>query len=244
MKKTAVLLFLLAAAALPAGLAAQALPDLKNQAGWKEKDKQDFLKFLKSGQQAPVTGQVKSVPGDNGGQSWAKPRKARYLTLALASNAVITVNDAGVKTTHTPSFGPELLVGGHLFSWIRYYGGVKYSRLYQERLDGRHSRLAHYEIPLGIELALIPLGTPQTRYVLLRAGVSTHYFSGSANKVDFNPALLGWHEAWNVGLGYEWQFANTRWRANLLAEGGRSFIKKNSPEFYQAGLKAGLAYTF
>ncbi|HNW44801.1 MAG TPA: hypothetical protein PKI19_09870 [Elusimicrobiales bacterium] len=243
MKKIALLFFLAAAAALPARLAAQALPDLKNQAGWKEKDKQDFLKFLKSGQQAPVSGQVKSVA--NGTDSKWSPRKARYLTLGLASDSIITVNNAGVMKTGAPSFGPELLVGGHMFSWVRYYGGLKYNRINQDKAGGGHSRLAHYEIPVGIELALIPLGTPQTRYVLMRFGVSSHYFANSAaKKTDFNPSLLGWHEAWNVGLGYEWQFAETNWRANILAEGCKSFVGKNSPEFYRAGLTAGLAYTF
>jgi len=240
--KTAIFLFCLAAAFWPAGLAAQNLPDLKNQAGWKEKDKQDFLKFLKSDKQAPVTGQVKSVPGGDD-KKWT-PRKARYLTLALTGNSIITVSNAGKRTAGATAFGPELLAGGHLFSWIRYYGGVKYGRISQARVNGGHTRLEHYEVPAGIELALIPLGTPQTRYVLLRAGVSAHYFTGPANRADFNPALQGWHEAWNVGLGYEWQFAGSRWRANLLAEGCRSFVHRNSPEFYQAGLTAGLAYTF
>jgi len=243
MKKSALLILLLSAAALPAGVAAQALPDLKNQAGWKEKDKQDFLKYLKSGQPSVATGQVKNVPGGEAGKNWS-PRKARYITLSLASDSIITVRGTGVRTTTAPTFGPELLVGGHLFSWIRYYGGVKYNHVSQARLDGAHTRLTHYEIPLGIELALIPLGTPQTRYVLLRAGISSHYFSGSATKADFDPSLLGWHESWNVGLGYEWQIANSNFRWNILAEGCKSFVKKNSPEFYRAGLTAGIAYTF
>ena len=242
MIKSVIFLFFLAAAVWPADLRAQNLPDLKSQAGWKEKDKQDFLKFLKSDKQAPVTGQVKSVPG-GGDRNWT-PRKARYLTLALAGESILTVDNAGKRATAPLAFGPELLAGGHLFSWIRYYGGLKYNRTTQDRLAGGHARLEHYEIPAGIELALIPLGTPQTRYVLLRAGVSAHYFTGPVKKTALNPSLLGWHEAWNVALGYEWQFADSRWRANILAEGCRSFVHKNSPEFYQAGLTAGLAYTF
>lgn len=242
MKNIVISVLLLTAVACPAALTAQTLPDLKNQAGWKENDKQEFLKFLKSGQQAPVSGQVKSVPGESGRSRG--PRKARYFTLAMASESIITVASSGQKQTLAPAFGPQLLAGGHLFSWIRYYGGLKYSLISQQRVDGGHSRLKHYEIPAGIELALIPLGTPQTRYVLLRLGVSSHYFSGSGNKTDFSPALLGWHEAWNAGIGYEWQFSDSNFRANILAEGCKSIIKSRSPEFYRTGVTAGLSYTF
>jgi len=242
MKKIALLFFCLAAVALPPGLAAQGLPDLKNQAGWKEQDKQDFLKFLKSGRQAPEAGQVKSAPGESE-RKWAL-RKARYITLSLASDSVITVNSAGRRTTAAPTFGPDLLAGGHLFSWVRYYFGVKYNHLHQRKLDGERARLTHYEIPLGLEFALIPLGTPQTRYVLMRLGVSSHNFAGSAKKTDFDPSLLGWHEAWNVGLGYEWQFAESNFRMNILGSACKSFVSKHSPEFYRAGLTLGLAYTF
>jgi hypothetical protein len=56
--------------------------------------------------------------------------------------------------------------------------------------------------------------------------------------------MPGWHAAWNLGLGYEWQIPDTRWRMHVLAEGCRSFVRHDSPEFYRLGLTAGAAYTF
>lgn len=228
-------------AGLPlAGLCA-GLPDLKNQAAWGEKEKQEFLGFIKSGQPAPVNGQVRSVSVPGGSGSGA-PRKARYASLALETDTMIIDTGGGRSKTETTTLGPKLLIGGHLFSWVRYYAGLKYNKVGQDRLDGSRAHLSHVEVPAGIELALIPLGTPQTRYVLLRGGVSAHSFSGSASSSDFKAPLLGWHPAWNLGLGYEWQFDSSNWRLHSLAEGYRSI--GGGTRFYGAGLTAGFVYTF
>lgn len=212
---------------------AQKLPDLRDQGSWGDKEKQEFLKYLKSNQQLPVTGDVKNVPVGKGGR--AVSRRARYLALNLLSDKM---NAGG------PAYGAELIAGGHLFSWIRYYGGVGYTGIKREKLDGDTAKLAHYEIPAGIEFALIPLGTPQTRYVLLRFGVSEHYFAGSAKSSDFGTSLKGWHPAWNAALGYEWQIPDTRWRFNIAADAYKAFGGGDNPYFYGTGLKTGLAYTF
>lgn len=241
-KRAVPFFFLLLAAAQFAPAAAQRLPDLKSQAAWKEKDKQDFLKFLNSDKKAPVTGQVKNVAADK--SAGDAPRKARYLALDLFSDSLVTVSGTGKRNTCSPTFGPQLMAGGHLFSWIRYYAGLKYNHVRQDKLDGTSARLEHFEIPVGLELALIPLGTPQTRYVILRFGLSEHHFGGKEEKTDFDASVLGWHHAWNAGLGYEWQIAESRWRAHLLAEGYRSIAAGDTPEFYGVGLTAGFAYTF
>ena len=77
--------------------------------------------------------------------------------------------------------------------------------------NGQKARLNHYEFPAGFELALIPLGTPHTRYVLLRGGVAVHYIQGNRRDADFDTTLLGVRGTWNAGLGYEWQIAETNW---------------------------------
>jgi hypothetical protein len=223
-------MLLLLGAAAPA--AAQKLPDLHDQAAWCDKEKQEFLKFLRSNQQLPVTGDVKNVPAGKGGQ--AVSRRARYLALNLLSDKM---------NTGGPAYGGELIAGGHLFSWIRYYGGIGYTGIKRDKLDGTAAKLSHYQVPAGIEFALIPLGTPQTRYVLLRFGVSEHYFAGSAKSSDFRTSLKGWHPAWNAALGYEWQIPDTRWRVNIVAGAYKAFGGGN-PYFYGTGLKTGLAYTF
>lgn len=220
---------------------AETLPNLRDQAAWGEKEKKEFLGFLKSNQAIPA-GQVKQIAAGNGNGGRA-PSKARYASLAMASDTLILDIGGGRSKTETTTLGPKLLVGGHVFSWVRYYAGVKYNRVGQEKLDGTRAHLSHVEIPLGLELALIPLGTPHTRYFLLRGGVSEHYFYGSAKKADFKTPLLGWRPAWNLGLGYEWQFDNSNWRFHSLAEGYRTF-SASSTRFYGIGLTAGFVYTF
>lgn len=237
MKKIILPLLLLAAAA---PLSAAGLPDLRNQAGWSEKEKKQFLNFLGSDQPVPA-GQVKAVAG--GGVRRA-PSKARYASLALQGDA-LWIEEAGVrKRTESGTPGAKLLVGGHLFSWVRYYAGLKYNKVGQDKLDGSRARLSHIEVPAGIELALIPLGTPHTRYVLLRGGLSYHNFYGGGEKSEFRAPLLGGHPAWNLGLGYEWQFDSSNWRFHALAEGCRSFHRAGKTDFEGLGLTAGFVYTF
>jgi hypothetical protein len=220
---------------------AETLPNLKSQAAWGDKEKKEFLGFLKSNQPIPA-GQVKQIAAGNGGGRQA-PSKARYASLSLVTDTLILDTGGGRTKTETTTLGPKLLAGGHIFSWVRYYAGVKYNRVGQEKLDGTRAHLSHLEIPLGIELALIPLGTPHTRYFLLRGGVSEHYFYGSAGKSEFKEPLKGVRPAWNLGLGYEWQFANSNWRFHSLAEGYRSFAGSGA-QFYGLGLTAGFVYTF
>jgi len=240
MKKTLATFLLL----LSCGSAARcaSLPDLHNQAAWGEKEKQEFLGFVKSNQPLPANGQVKYVKSESGNTNRA-PSRARYASLALVTDTMIVGTGGGRTKTETATLGPKLLAGGHLFSWVRYYSGLQYNYVGVDKLDGSRAHLSHLQVPAGLELALIPLGTPQTRYVLLRGGVSEHYFSGSAKKADFRAPLLGWHPAWNLGLGYEWQFDSSKWRFHSLAEGYRSF-SGGSANFYGVGLTAGFVYTF
>jgi len=237
--KIIVLITLLACC--PAHAGAARLPDLRSQASWSEKEKKEFLNFLNTNQPVPA-GQVRAVANGAGGR--AAQRKARYASLGLASDTLIIDAGGGRSDTETTTLGGKLLVGGHLFSWVRYYAGVKYNRVGQDKLDGSRAHLSHVEVPAGLELALIPLGTPHTRYMLLRAGVSSHHFSGPASAADFRAPLKGWHPAWNLALGYEWQFDNSSWRFHSLAEGYRSFYRSGKTQFYGIGLTAGFVRTF
>lgn len=243
MKKS--ILALLLSAFCASGAAAAGLPDLHNQAGWGDKEKKDFLNFLKSDQPVPA-GNVKAVAngGGNGESQRYAAHKARYASLGLVSDTMILDVGGGKSKTETTTVGAKLLAGGHVFSWVRYYAGVKYNRVGQDKLDGSRAHLSHLEVPAGLELALIPLGTPHTRYVLLRGGLSWHQFSGPAKKSDFRAPLQGGHPAWNLGLGYEWQFDNSNWRFHTLAEGYRSFYRSGKTQFYGLGATAGFVYTF
>lgn len=239
MKKTAIIIFLVASGA--ALSSAEKLPDLKKQSSWGEKEKKEFLDYLKSDKPMPE-GQVKYVSQDNAKSSSKAPSKAKYLSLAPVMDSVIHDTGTGSKT-EPETLGVKMLMGTHLFSWVRLYTGAKYNRVGQDRLDGSRAHFSHLEIPVGLELALIPLGTPHTRYVLLRGGISEHRFWGAAKKTDFSDPLLGWTLAWNLGVGYEWQFSNSNWRFHALAEGYRSFAG-GSTSFYGAGITSGFVYTF
>ena len=232
-------ILLAAALCAPAAFA----QDLNHQDVWSEGDKKAFLNYLKSGKEGAVTGSVKEVPGA-AEETVVKVRKARYATLELASDTVFTVAPSGALANQSTSFGPRLLVGGHLFTWIRYYGGVQYNSMTMPQNSGQRALVSHVQIPLGLELALIPLGTPQTRYVLLRGGVTAHHFGSNADSGTFQTPLIGWQGSWNVGLGYEWQVPQTGWRLHLLAEGYKSFLLKDASRFYGVGLTGGVAYTF
>ncbi|MBI4667595.1 MAG: hypothetical protein HY747_00150 [Elusimicrobia bacterium] len=143
-------------------LHAQRLPDLKNQQTWGEKEKEEFLRHLRSNQNMAVTGNVRE-----------------------------------------------------------------------------------FQAPSGLELALIPLGTPHTRYIILRGGASAHYFTKPKGyqSNDFEAPLQGLRGAWNLGLGYEWQIADSNWRIHTLLEGYKSFERRGSDRFFGAGLTAGFVYT-
>ncbi len=227
---------------LPCASGAQKLPDLGSQAAWTEKEKQEFLRYIRSDQAPVPQGQVRTQAASGRAAAAARVRKARYAALGFSAESLSADDSAAKISDEASGFGPRLLVGGHLFSWVRYYAGVRYGRYSQVKLDGAGARLSHLEIPAGIELALIPLGTPHTRYMLVRGGVSLHNFYG-ARKAEFDEPLLGWREAWNLGLGYEWQFPDSNWRANVVAEGYRSFSGR-VPQFHGLGLSASIVRTF
>jgi hypothetical protein len=220
---------------------AQRPPPLDRQDAWSESDKKAFLRYLNSNAPAP-TGQVKETPAPAYGSRYVT-RKARYLTLELVSDTLFPIDDNGKVSTLPTTVGGRLLAGGHLFTWIRYYAGLEYTPLQQEKLSGGTASLSHVQVPVGLEFALIPLGTPQTRYVLLRGGLVGHYVSGG-DKADFAAPLLGSSLAWTLGLGYEWQIPDSRWRLHLLAEGYKSTSRIDGVGYYGAGLTAGVARTF
>lgn len=221
---------------------AESIPDLGNQRSWGPGDKKAFIQYLESGKQLPISGSVKNVAEQ--AEVSHQHRKAKYATINFVANSLYLKGDDNLTHVISSNLGVKILVGGHLFSWVRYYSGLKYGALDQNMKNGKKARLNHYEFPIGMELALIPLGTPQTRYVILRAGISAHYIQGSQHNSDFDNSLLGLRGSWNLGLGYEWQIAETNWRFHTLLEGMRSMSKEKGNEFIGVGLTTGMVYTF
>lgn len=229
---------------LPAFASAQ--PDMSRQGAWTEKEKAEFLHYLRSGQPAVPKGQAKNVqPAQSSEAAERAPRKPRFVSLALSSDSPITVDGGGVVRREGSGLGPRLLAGGHVFTWLRYYGGAMGSRFRQEKLDGTKPLVTHLQFPAGLEVALVPLGTRQTQYLLLRGGTALHRFSSSTPADQFKTPLNGWQVSLNAGLGYEWQISDTRWRLHALLEGYKSLARQsNTARFYGLGFTLGTVYTF
>ncbi|MBI2519887.1 MAG: hypothetical protein HYV97_05710 [Bdellovibrio sp.] len=222
------------------------LPNLKNQRAWSSGDKKTFIEYLESGKQAPISGNVQNtqpVEPQSEDEANFDFAKAKYINFSLLTNSMYTVGHDNVRHSVSNNLGAKILFGTHIFSWVRSYFGMQYSGMDQKMKNGQKARLNHYEFPVGFELALIPLGTPHTRYVLLRGGVAGHYIEGNRHDSDFDTTLLGFRGTWNAGLGYEWQIAETSWRFNLLLEGFKSMSRENGSKFIGAGLTVGMAYT-
>jgi hypothetical protein len=224
-------------------LSALAVPDLKDQGSWGSKQKNEFLRFLKSEKQIPISGNVKSVSTSMNGSTRYRNGRTRFITANFGGSNLYLTGKDNVRRRISSNIGGKLLYGRHIFTWMRFYGGIQYSAIDQQKLDGQLARLKQYQIPLGLEFALIPLGTPQTRYVLLRAGVSAHYFEGNFEDSDFNNSLLGLRGSYNLGLGYEWQIPNSRFRLHALAEGLKSISNEKGSSFNGAGISLGLVYS-
>ncbi len=218
---------ILASVLFLSGANLKAAPDLSNQRGWSFQDKKEFLQQLESNQPMP-TGEV---------QYWQTPardnlKQARFLSLSLGYEGFYCFDSEEKLLGDTQSFSSRLVYGWHLFSWVRFYAGLGYSKFEIPRPDATPHRIAHWKLPVAIELALIPLGTPHTRYVLLRFGANLHYFKEEKRSDDDAPTLnLGTRRSYNIGVGYEWQIAESNWRINTVLEGYQTVEKINGKTF-------------
>jgi hypothetical protein len=232
-------LLLLAAAALPAR--SQTLPPLDAQKTWTDADKKEFLKFLNSNAPLP-SGQVKAIAAARTEPAYSGP--ARAFEIGPAATSLFPYAGTG-RASHAVSLpGGRILYERHYRPWLRGYVGVEGEDLRQKRLDGQTATLTRGAVPVGVEFALVPLDTPQTRCVLLRAGVVASDVTGPGRRGDFYAPVLGASAAWDVGLGYEWQIPDSRWRLNGAVDGLHSISNSHGVGYYGLGLSAAVAYTF
>jgi hypothetical protein len=227
--------------ALAAGARAQTLPPLDQQKAWTEADKQQFLNYLNSNSPAPK-GDVKDVAAP-AGQNWSE-HPARALEAGPASITLFPFSGNRYSGTVGPAAGGKILAEQHLVPWFRGYAGFEAEPLRQRRSDGAYAGLTRFAAPVGLEFALVPLSTPETRYVLLRAGIAASEITSSVKGSAFNTPLVGTSAAWNIGLGYEWQFANSNWRLNAALDGLRSIASRGGTGYYGLGMTTAAAYTF
>lgn len=213
---------------------AGAAPKLDEQAAWTDADKKAFLEFLDTGKGPPSEGQVREVRQASVNEApVSRPRgygsRPFYLSLELATGALSARASGAAVSTEGFEIGPRLTAGWHLFSWMRYWAGLEYKSL---------SGFGHFHVPLGLELALIPLGMPHTQYVVLRAGLGLHGFATGASADANARSLEGLRASWDLALGYEWQVFESGLRIHALAE------TQLGAGFWGAGLTAGVAYMF
>ncbi len=216
------------------------MPSLGDQRAWTQQDKVTFLHYLNSNKPM-ISGQVREVSLSE--NSLAAPHAAWSLELGPASTTLFPISGNGGGAPARGGFGARALYERHLTPWLRAYAGLEAESLSQARMNGSSADLMRWTVPAGIELALVPLATPQTRYVLLRVGLAASQVSG-APASDFSSPIVGTSTAWDVGLGYEWQIPDSNWRINAALDGLRSMGDRDGVGYYGLGAAAALVRTF
>ncbi len=228
-------------AALPAArVAAQQIPPLNDQKDWTDQDKREFLDYLQSNQPMPK-GKARNIalpPGALGTESpaWA-------LELAPETVTLYPYDQNGYGPTAEGLLGARALYERHFFTWMRGYAGFEGVPMDEKENSGATAELVRWAIPVGLEFALVPLGTSQTRYVILRAGVEAADMTG-APAGAFAAPLAGPSAAWDVALGWERQFPDTHWRMNIALDGLHSITNPGGVGYVGFGATAEFAYTF
>jgi hypothetical protein len=227
--------------ALPAArVAAQQVPPLGDQKDWTDQDKREFLDYLRSNQPMPK-GEARDIALPRG--TVAAERPAWALELAPATVTIYPYDKNGYGSTAGGLLGARALYERHFFTWVRGYAGFEGVPMDEKESSGATADLVRWAIPVGLEFALVPLGTSQTRYVILRAGVEAADMTG-APAGSFLTPLTGPSAAWDVALGWERQIPDTHWRMNIALDGLHSITSPGGVGYVGFGATAALAYTF
>ena len=232
-------LLLLLAGASPAR--AQASPPLTQQPAWTEQDKAEFLRYLNS--TAMPTGSVSKTAASPATEAEWSDRAARSVELGPTSLLLFPYSGNHYSGA-ADGGGGRLLLEQHFRPWLRAYAGLEVDQLKQKELGGQTADLTRWAAPVGLEFALVPLATPQTRYVLMRLGVAPSEVVGPGGRSSYAAPVLGGSAAWDLGLGYEWQISDSRWRVNAALDGLRSIANRGGVSYYGLGAHVAAVYTF
>lgn len=243
MKSPVFTAFLCAGLFSGAASAAETPPPLDQQRAWTPADKAQFLRYLGSSAPALPAGDVKSA-GAPPAEGYASFRAARSISVSPTYLQLFPYAGSRYGGTVHDGAGGKVLLERHVRPWLRTYAGLEYDPLSQRRLDGSTARLTRWAVPAGVEFALVPLATPQTRYVLLRLGAVASDITGPGSRADFAAPVLGTSAAWDMGLGYEWQIADSRWRVNAAVDGLRSIASRGGVAYYGMDTTLGVVFTF
>ena len=219
------------------------LPPMHDQKAWTEADKAKFLQFLNTKGGAMPTGEVAAGAPATEGFAYAS-QPARSIQFSPTFLQLYPISSGHYSGTVYGPPGAKVLLERHITPWLRTYAGLEYDGMSQRKRDGETSRLSRWAVPVGVEFALVPLATPQTRYVLIRLGLVASEVVGPGKRGDYDAPLLGGTAAYDLGLGYEWQIADTPWRVNATFDGLRSISSRAGVDYYGLGMTAGVVYTF
>lgn len=237
--------FLLWAAVIVAPAArvsARELPPLNDQKDWTDQEKREFLDYLEASQPMPK-GKARKIALPKGEGASGAERPAWAVEVAPATATIFPFDRKGYGATADGLLGARALYERHFFTWMRGYAGFEGVPMRERESGGGTADLTRWAVPLGLEFALVPLGTPQTRYVVLRAGVEAADVTGAPSGA-FSAPMTGPSAAWDVALGYEWQIPDTRWRMNAALDGLHSITNPGGVGYVGFGATAALAYTF
>jgi len=232
-----------AASLLCASARAQTVPPLADQKSWTDADKAEFLKYLNSDAPMP-TGSVSKSAAPASSDANFTSHAARSIELGPATTSIFPYSGGHYSGTVDGGPGARLVVEQHFEPWLRFYAGLEGEPLYQKERNGQTASLTRWAAPAGLEFALVPLSTPQTRYVLMRLGVAPAAVSAATNRSDFSAPILGMSLAWDLGLGYEWQIPDSRWRLNAALDGLHSISNRDDVSYYGLGAALAVVYTF
>jgi hypothetical protein len=228
---------------LAAAARAQTLPPLDAQKTWTDADKAEFLKYLNSNAPLPAGSVSRAAPEASSDLEFTS-RAARSLELGPATTSLFPYSGGHYSGTVDGGPGARVVFEQHYEPWMRFYAGLEGETLYQKERNGQTASLTRWAAPAGVEFALVPLSTPQTRYVLMRLGVAPAAVSAAANRNEFSTPILGASMAWDLGLGYEWQIPDSRWRINAAIDGLHSISNRDDVSYYGLGATLAVVYTF
>jgi len=222
---------------------AQSAPSLNTQPSWTDADKAEFLKYLNSNAPMP-SGSVSKSGATAASDTEFSFHTARSLEVGPASALIFPYSGNHWSGAADGGPGARVVFEQHFEPWLRLYAGLEGETLKQRELNGQTASLTRLAAPVGLEFALVPLSTPQTRYVLMRLGIAPSNVSSAAKNSDFADPILGASAAWDLGLGYEWQIADSPWRINAAIDGLRSISNRANISYYGLGGTIAAVYTF
>lgn len=231
-------------------------PQLAGQQNWSKKDKDQFIQSIKGS--GSIFDRNKKVAISPRPEERAKigNHDSKYIMMHYDGGRSLSLSTQNFGVNHY-RHGPAIYFGNHLFSWIRYALGTEYHQVRMKMLPYDYYYLSEITIPLWFEFALIPLGSPHTRYLILRSGLQGNYLWGKTEEITQlnlnnpeiktsteSPDVLGLSTYWITGLGYEWQLGENFWRVHVLANVQVPLTQRHLRKFINLNTSIGTSYVF